>query len=167
MAPSLTKVSIYGIKKIYFSGNCNENLGVVKLKTDAILDPAPIMIKVYSEYFSESKKQEKQGVFINGQGKTITSETQPLSIIHSYLCKNGKLCGIVKKLGRRLRQPICQNYALGQLSYFAYHDPKTGNIQGPSYNFLLGDSILYSPDGKYPGNKIAYIYVVNNSKNHK
>ena len=85
-----------------------------------------------------------------------------IAIFKSHVCKNGQLCGLVKKYGRRLRDPICDKICLESLeslpSYVAYHDPLTGNPVGPTFYSLIGESISYSPNGVYPGKNNAYIY---------
>ena len=87
-----------------------------------------------------------------------------IAIFIGHVCKNGQLCGVVKKYGRRLRDPICDQVCLESLqngaipAYIGYHDPITGYPMGSTFHTLIGDSILYSPDGKYPGNSNAYIY---------
>ena len=85
-----------------------------------------------------------------------------ISIFISNVCENGQLCGLVKKYGRRLRDPICDKICLESLerspAYVAYHDPLTGNPIGPTFHTLIGESILYSPNGLYPGQNNAYIY---------
>ena len=75
-----------------------------------------------------------------------------------HLCKSGNLCGIVKKYGVRLRDPsLCLTYYSENLAYIGFQDAQ-GQIVGPTFKHLLGSSILYSPDGMYPGDNIAYIY---------
>ena len=87
-----------------------------------------------------------------------------IATLIGHVCKNGQLCGVVKKYGKRLRDPICDKVCLESLqngaipAYIGYHDPINGYPMGPTFHTLIGDSILYSPDGKYPGNSNAYIY---------
>ena len=92
---------------------------------------------------------------------TRWTQNNLVNIIISHVCKNGQLCGLVKKYGIRQRDPICDKVVIQEReppAYVAYHDPITGNPIGPTFISLIGGSILYSPDGKYPGKNIAYIY---------
>ena len=87
-----------------------------------------------------------------------------IAIFIGHICKNGQLCGVVKKYGRRLRDPICDKICPKSLrngalpAYIGYHHPITGYPIGPTFHTLIGGSILYSPDKNYPGNNNAYIY---------
>ena len=87
----------------------------------------------------------------------IESEYKVAITYVGHLCKSGNLCGIVKKFGVRLRDPsLCLTYYPDSLAYIGFQDAQ-GQIQGPTFKHLLGSSILYSPDGMYPGDNIAYI----------
>jgi hypothetical protein len=85
---------------------------------------------------------------------------KPISMtIEGHLCKNGKLCGFVRKFGRILRAPDlpCTDVIHDKLSYVGYFDPQSGEPTGSSYRFLVGGSMLYSEDFQ----TVAYIFTDN------
>ena len=55
-------------------------------------------------------------------------------------------------------QDLCNKIEENLISYLAYHSPQTGFAIGPSYFFLIGGSVLYSPNGHFSGDNISYIY---------
>lgn len=86
--------------------------------------------------------------------------------IFGHICKNGQLCGLVTKYGQRLRdtqvgEAQC-TATLQNLAYLGFHDPKSGQPEGPIYKGLLGGSIMYSENLDFSGSNVAYIY----HKNH-
>ena len=84
---------------------------------------------------------------INGQDQNDV----PAPYFLGHICKNGKLCGHILKFGRRLRDPLCDRGQSNLLAYVGYHNPISGEPEGPTITMLIGDSIIYNPSGKFPG----------------
>ena len=84
---------------------------------------------------------------INGDVQNVV----PAQNFLGHICKNGKLCGHILKFGRRLRDPLCDREVSNLLGYVGYHNPISGEPEGPTITMLIGDSILYNPSGKFPG----------------
>ena len=81
--------------------------------------------------------------------------------VEGYICKNGKLCGYIRKFGVRSRGnsnfvPNVVN--LKKLVYFGFHEGQHGHSIGPIYKVLFGRSIIVSEHGSFSGNDITYIY---------
>ena len=81
-----------------------------------------------------------------------------LLTIIGHLCQDGKMCGLIKKFGLRLRVPLCEDSFPNELSSVEFIDPITLENVGPSFRRLIGRSILYSWDSKNLGRRTAYIY---------
>ena len=58
-----------------------------------------------------------------------------------------------------MRDPLCDTLEPG-LSYVGYHDPISGVPVGPTFILLIGGSLIYNPQGKFPGN--VYVLTDNN-----
>ena len=81
-------------------------------------------------------------------------------VVDGYICKNGTLCGYIRKYGIRSRDNsdyICNVVDLSKLVYFGYHEGLHGNPIGPIYKMLFGGSILVSENGKFSGH-LSYMY---------
>ena len=73
-------------------------------------------------------------------------------VVDGYICKNGILCGYIRKYGIRSRDNsdyICNAVGLSELVYFGYHEGLYGKPIGPIYKMLFGGSILVSEHGKF------------------
>ena len=93
-------------------------------------------------------------------GKNLKESPEvPLLIIISHLCKNGQFCGLIKKFGLRLRDPICETHLEQGLSFIGYINPKTLKYEGSTIKTLVGRSLIYT---KYEdGNIIEKAYIFN------
>ena len=81
-------------------------------------------------------------------------------VVDGYICKNGTLCGYIRKYGIRSRDNsdyISNEVNLSQLVYFGYHEGLHGKPIGPIYKMLFGGSVLVSEHGKFSGH-LSYIY---------
>ena len=81
--------------------------------------------------------------------------------MHGYICKNGVLCGYIKKYGIRSRDNsvyVCDEVHINSLVYFGFHEGEHGKPVGPIYKLLFGDSVIISENGSFSGKNIAYIY---------
>ena len=81
-------------------------------------------------------------------------------VVDGYICKNGTLCGYIRKYGIRSRDNsnyICNDVSMSKLVYFGYHEGLNGKPIGPIYKMLFGGSILVSEHGKFSGH-LSYIY---------
>ena len=127
-------------EKIFEAKNSSSIFTFTRVK-DTIFQPnIPSNIQIYINY---------------DPGLETQSQLVTLSI-KSYICKGGKLCGLVKKYGRTLRDPICHEVQNG-LSYLGVYD-ENGLLKGPDFHFLIGDSVLYNPSINYPTQDGAYFY---------
>ena len=61
------------------------------------------------------------------------------------------------KYGQRMRDPLCDTLESG-LSYVGYHDPITGVPVGPIFILLIGGSLIYNPQGKFPGDILFFMF---------
>ena len=64
------------------------------------------------------------------------------------------------KYGQRMRDPLCDTLEPG-LSYVGYHDPISGVPVGPTFTLLIGGSLIYNPQGKFPGDIFFYVLTDN------
>ena len=81
--------------------------------------------------------------------------------VQGYICKNGVLCGYIKKYGTRSRDNsvyVCNEVHINSLVYFGFHEGEYGKPIGPIYKLLFGGSVIVSENGSFSGNNIAYIY---------
>ena len=126
--------------------NPDSHTSFTKLDSAFFQPHLPSLIKVIAHY-------------PNATLKAIVNEKHEITFgISSYICQDGKLCGLVKKYGRMLRDPtICHKVQEEPLSLIALFDEK-GNQQGPTFHFLIGDSIIYNPTGHFPTTSAAYLY---------
>jgi hypothetical protein len=116
--------------------------------------PLQFEVSEFSEVFDEAVMAPiRSKLVLNPQRKRISL------MIEGHLCKNGNLCGLVRKFGQFLRAPDlpCRDVFHDKLSYVGFLDPQTGEPTGSSYRLLVGGSILYSEDAQ----TVAYIYTDN------
>ena len=81
--------------------------------------------------------------------------------VEGYICKNGMLCGYIRKYGLRSRANsdfVPNEVYPNKLVYFGFHEGQRGFPNGPIYKMLLGNSIIISEHGSFTGNDLAYIY---------
>ena len=100
-----------------------------------------------SETFKHNYSYILVEMTINGQDQNDV----PAPYFLGHICKDGKLCGHILKFGRRLRDPLCDREQSNLLTYVGYHNPISGEPEGPTITMLIGESIIYNPSGKYPG----------------
>ena len=82
-------------------------------------------------------------------------------VVEGFICKNGILCGYIRKYGVRSRANsdfVPDEVDLKKLVYFGFHEGQKGYPIGPIYKMLLGNSIIISEHGSFTGNNLAYIY---------
>ena len=82
-------------------------------------------------------------------------------MVEGFICKNGILCGYIRKYGLRSRANsdfVPNAVQTKKLVYFGFHEGQNGYPIGPIYKLLFGNSVIISEHGSFSGNDLAYIY---------
>ena len=82
-------------------------------------------------------------------------------MVEGFICKNGILCGYIRKYGLRSRansEFVPNAVKTEKLVYFGFHEGQNGYPIGPIYKLLFGNSVIISEHGSFSGNDLAYIY---------
>ena len=82
-------------------------------------------------------------------------------MVEGFICKNGILCGYIRKYGLRSRansEFVPNAVKTEKLVYFGFHEGQNGYPIGPIYKLLFGNSVIMSEHGLFSGNDLAYIY---------
>ena len=104
-------------------------------------------------------RRNSNGLFLGEdiQDPLEDEQIDVLASFESHICQNGRLCGHVLKYGQRMRDPLCDTLEPG-LSYVGYHDPISGVPVGPTFILLIGGSLIYNPQGKFPGDILFFMF---------
>ena len=146
---------------VYQKAEIEQNGNVIFEATDLNTDSHTFFRKLDSAFFQPHLPSWIKVVahYPNATMAQIIDKKHQITFrISSYICQDGKLCGLVKKYGRMLRDTtICHEIEQEPLSLIALFD-EDGNQQGPTFNFLIGDSLIYNPSGHFPTTSAAYLY---------
>ena len=144
--------------KINFDNRTGEaliDLRFSKDKFDEIFNSTGRFLPFIFKFMTNSKKTAR---LLHYKGIKITKSVS--IVVDGYVCKNGMLCGYIRKYGIRSRDNsiyICNDVSLKDMVYFGYHEGLHCKPIGPTYKMLFGGSILVSEHGKFSG-YLSYIY---------